>query len=76
VLRPVHGTPARPGQLRHSTIHAFKGLEAPAVIVTDLDRHVVPGFESLLYVGLTRATDRLTAVIESETLRGLMGGSQ
>ncbi|MYJ75875.1 MAG: AAA family ATPase [Gammaproteobacteria bacterium] len=75
VLRAADGLPARPGQLQHSTIHAYKGLEAPAVIVTDLDRDRVPNFESLLYVGLTRATDRLVAVIESETLRGAFGGT-
>ena len=75
VLHPADGLPSRPGQLQHSTIHAFKGLEAPAVIVTDLDRYRAPNFEALLYVGLTRATDRLFAVIESETLRGAFGGS-
>ncbi|MES2094208.1 MAG: NERD domain-containing protein [Actinomycetota bacterium] len=74
VLRPADGNPARPGQLQYSTIHAFKGLEAPAVVVTDLDRHAVPGFESLLYVGLTRATDRLIALIESRTIRAVLGG--
>ena len=69
VLQPASGLPPRPGRLQHSTIHAFKGLEAPAVVITDLDRLRVPSFEPLLYVGLTRATDRLFAIIESETLR-------
>jgi hypothetical protein len=74
VLSPADDGPARKGRLRHSTIHAFKGLEAPAVIVTDIAR-VVPNYESLLYVGLTRATDRLFAFIESGTLRASFGGS-
>lgn len=69
VLQPADGLPPRPGRLQHSTIHAFKGLEAPAVVLTDLDRLRVPCFEPLFYVGLTRATDRLFAIIESETLR-------
>lgn len=69
VLRPADGTPGRAGELRYSTIHAFKGLEAPAVILTDLDRGATPNFVSLLYVGLTRATDRLVAAIEATTLR-------
>lgn len=59
VLHPHDGGAARHGQLRYSTIHAFKGLEAPAIVVTDLDRRATPYFKSLLYVGLTRATDRL-----------------
>lgn len=74
VLHPADGTPPGRGRLQHCTIYAFKGLEAPAVVVTDLDRRLVPNFESLLYVGLTRATDRLFAMIESETLRGAFGG--
>ncbi|SKC61751.1 nuclease-related domain-containing DEAD/DEAH box helicase [Plantibacter cousiniae (nom. nud.)] len=74
VLRSADGKQARPGQLQYATIHAFKGLEAPAVVITDLDRFAVPGFESLLYVGLTRATDRLTALIESRTIRAVLGG--
>lgn len=75
VLTPADGNTPRKGRLQHCTIHAFKGLEAPAVVVTDLDRSVVPNFESLLYVGLTRATDRLFAVIESGTLRTAFGGT-
>jgi hypothetical protein len=74
VLEPADGSPAKKGKIRYSSIHAYKGLEAPAVIVTDLDRDAVPNFVSVLYVGLTRATDRLTGVIEEGTgLAGLAG---
>jgi hypothetical protein len=71
LLEPADGRPPKKGRLRYATIHAFKGLEAPAVIVTDLDRELVPSFESILYVGLTRATDRLYGVVEEST--GLAG---
>jgi len=74
VLHSADGAPARKGQLLQSTIQAFKGLEAPAVIVTDITRFV-PNYESMLYVGLTRATDRLFAFIESGTLRASFGGN-
>lgn len=53
--------------VRWGTVHAFKGLEAPVVIVTDVDetgRH----WEDLLYVGMTRATDRLVALTSVEEL--------
>lgn len=73
-LTPADGSPPTKGVLRYSTIQAFKGLEAPAVVVTDLCDEGLPNFDALLYVGLTRATDRLTAIIETETLRGLLGG--
>ena len=73
ILRPADGRAPQRGHLQHSTIHAFKGLEAPAVVVTDLDSQLTPNFESLLYIGLTRATDRLFAVIESGTFRSALG---
>lgn len=74
LLEPADGRPPRKGKLRYATIQAFKGLDAPAVIVTDLDRELVPNFESILYVGLTRATDRLYGVVEQTTgLAGLEG---
>lgn len=76
VLKPANGLPPRPGQLQYATIQAFKGLEAPAVVVTDLDQSTTSdNFDSLLYVGLTRATDRLIALIESGTLRKALGGT-
>lgn len=75
ILRPADGNRPRPGQLQYSTIQAFKGLDAPAVVVTDLDRRLVPNLGPLLYVGLTRATDRLFAVIEGKTIRAVLGGN-
>ena len=51
--------------IRWGTIHEFKGMEAPAVILTDIDfsnRYV----RDLLYVGASRATDRLV-VLSSAT---------
>jgi hypothetical protein len=67
VLKPADGRPRKRGELQYSTIHAYKGLDAPAVIVTDVDRGLVPNFESILYVGLTRATDRLYGLVEERT---------
>jgi hypothetical protein len=72
VLSPEDGQLPRQGRLRFSTIHAFKGLEAPAVILTDLDDQSAPAFDSLLYVGMTRATDRLIAMVDSKTLRAAL----
>ena len=74
VLRAADGSAPRKGELRYCTIHAFKGLDAPAVVLTDIDRRHVPDITSMLYIGLTRATDRLTAVIESRTSRAAMRG--
>lgn len=74
VLQPADGHSPRPGKLRYSTIHAFKGLDAPAVVVTDLEQERISNFSALLYIALTRATDRLIALVEKNTLRTAYGG--
>ncbi|KWW97918.1 nuclease [Carbonactinospora thermoautotrophica] len=68
LLAEAKGTVAPKGRVRYTTIHAFKGLEAPAVIVTDIDDPSVPGFEALLYTGLTRPTDRLSVLATKDAL--------
>jgi hypothetical protein len=52
------------GHIRYSTIHSFKGLEAPVVIVTDLDK--IKDIESmnLLYIAVTRSLSRLVLLIQ------------
>ncbi|MFF0284291.1 ATP-binding domain-containing protein [Rhodococcus aetherivorans] len=75
VLHPADGQTPRTGKLRYCTIHAFKGLDAPAVIVTDLDETKTSNFEALLYIAMTRATDRLIALVEDQTLRAAYGGN-
>lgn len=74
VLHAADGAALVRGRVRYSTIHAFKGLDSPAVIVTDLADSGMRNFDALLYVGLTRATDRLAALVETNTLRRLVGG--
>jgi len=60
-LRPF-GVPGQ-GYIRYSSIHAFKGLEAPAVVVTDVDHISDPASMSLFYVAITRAVDRLVLLV-------------
>jgi hypothetical protein len=65
----------RKGRVRYCTIHSFKGLESPAVVLTDIDRPDQLGFEALLYVGLSRPTDRLSVIGSREALGAkLLGG--
>jgi hypothetical protein len=60
-LRDRSRTPA----VRYASIHAFKGLEAPAVIVTDIYKLTGDESQALLYVALTRARFKLIALLPS-----------
>ena len=60
-----------PTTLTFSTIHAFKGLESPVVIMTDINR--LTNYEDyedrdLLYVGMSRALHRL-AILFHKSLK-------
>lgn len=60
-----------PGEVRITTIHAFKGLESPVIILAEGDR--VPEYDShdaLLYVGLSRARQHLVILGELPDARG------
>ena len=52
----------------YSTIHAFKGLEAPVVILAHVDA-LSDEEESLLYVGMSRARARLYTLIDESCRR-------
>jgi hypothetical protein len=52
-------TPSRTHGPGYCTVHSFKGLEAPVVVVTDVESIGTEADDSLFYVAVTRATDRL-----------------
>jgi superfamily I DNA/RNA helicase len=60
-LRPLGAS--GPGHSSYGTIHAFKGLEAPAVVVTDLADVSGPSAEALFYIAVTRPTERLVLLL-------------
>lgn len=60
-----------PGHARTRTIFGYKGLEAPVVIVSGITDVTSAEAQSLLYVALSRATDRLV-VLADERLRSTL----
>ena len=73
-LSQIHDLNAEPtAGIRAGTIHAFKGLEAPVVIVTDIDRVGDPESDALLYVGMSRATERLFVLAHTNTAQVIHG---
>ena len=67
---------SRDGFIGYCSVHAFKGLESPAVIVTDIDRLDASKSTSLFYVAVTRVLQRLTILVhepaKSDMLRTLL----
>lgn len=51
--------------LTFSSIHAFKGLENSIIILCDVNRLNDEEMSSLLYVGMSRAKDRLYVLVDS-----------
>ncbi len=68
-LKPLKDGPE--GAVGYSTIHAFKGLEAPAVVVTDVDRLDGSKNRALLYIAATRALHRLVMLADAKLKREL-----
>ena len=54
------------------TIHAFKGLEAPVIIVTDIEEIGSENAKSLLYIAITRSLERLFILVSDNARKGLL----
>ncbi len=54
---------AAQGQIPYATIQSFKGLESPAIVVTDIEHLDSELFSSLFYVATTRALERLCIIV-------------
>jgi hypothetical protein len=61
----------------YCTVYAFKGLEAPIVIVTDVDEVSGPTSKALFYIAVTRALQKLIILahdsVKNEILSILLG---
>jgi len=53
--------------IKYMTIHSFKGLEAPVIVVTDITKVRGDKAISLLYVGMSRARTKLVLLISERS---------
>lgn len=60
------------GYIRYCSIAAFKGLEAPVIVVTDMESVDQHSFESLVYVAVTRAVHRLVLLMHESAKAKLL----
>jgi len=54
----------RGSYVRYTTVQAFKGMEAPVVILTDVDQLQGERARSIFYTATTRPTERLYVLAE------------
>lgn len=60
--------PAKGNEVRIATIHRYKGVESPVVVLAEIDGRVADEeLAALVYVGTTRARGHLV-VVASEAL--------
>ena len=68
---------AKAGQIRYTTIQSFKGMDSPAIVVTDIEKLAGDLTSSLFYVATTRALERLCVFVhetaKSDILKALSG---
>jgi hypothetical protein len=57
--------------VRFSTIHAFKGLESPIVVLCDVEDVAQPRARSLVYTGMSRARSHLIVLLQ-DRLQGVV----
>lgn len=63
VLTPYRADVSNAVGIRYASVHSFKGLEATAIVLTDIESVDDAHGKSLLYVGMTRARHSLTMLI-------------
>lgn len=67
------------GKIRLDSLYRFKGQQAPAVVVVELDDELAasPGWQRALFTAMTRATVRLELLVhESAPLLGVLTAAQ
>lgn len=77
VVKDLSGLPItsdyqnRKGKILFSTVHTFKGLDAPVVILTDINHFFYPNNKMMLYVGMSRAKSLLYVLCREKTYRDI-----
>ena len=54
------------GEIFCSTVHSFKGLESPVIILAEIEPYAAQDLESLLYVGCSRACNHLIILVSTD----------
>jgi superfamily I DNA and RNA helicase len=68
----LRSSPSRANDVRFESVHRFKGLEAPVVVLCEMEHLHAPARRSVWYTGLSRAQIGLVVLLrdEDDTLQG------
>lgn len=72
LLEPIRNHQST-GRIGYGTIHAFKGLDRPAIVLTDIDDIASTRARALFYTAISRATDRLTILVNERAKPQVVG---
>ena len=56
------------GEVFCTTIHQYKGLESPVVILAEIESEIAPSLKKLLYIGASRACNHLIMIVHDGVL--------
>ena len=82
VVKDLEGWPittdytTRKGKILFSTVHTFKGLDSPVVILTDINHFFFANNKMMLYVGMSRAKSVLYMLCREKTLQDIQAFSK
>jgi hypothetical protein len=62
-FKPIRTEGENKTSIGFTTIQAFKGMESPAIILTDVEKITGERAESLLYIGMSRARQKLVILM-------------
>lgn len=65
-MTPLSKFNGQAGKIKYGSIYAFKGMEAPAVVLTDVHELTEQGARELFYIGVTRALHRLVVLVDAK----------
>jgi hypothetical protein len=71
--------PPQPGEIFCTTVHAFKGLESPVVVLAGIESWMLKDWQDmdkLIYVGSSRARHHLAVILSEHAAESLRGHFQ
>lgn len=76
MVSPFRSRDSPAGSIKYTTIHSFKGLESPVIVISDITKVRGDKALSLLYVGMSRARTKLILLISEKNRKDYLAQIQ